>query len=472
MNLTTLPDAVVAGDTPISHGQVPSMGMWDRLKTGMRIASLRLREALTKDTGPLRALAGSLGLVVVWGYQLLGRSMKSLRLLCSLHRADLSNVVNRHAEQVIRQALDGHEEQVAALLEQHYRHPVRTASTANFLDMPHLLLGIPTIVLKSPQGTEKGLLLAHYNHIFPLLAGRYDLKRIATRFHIILEPSWRGYCEPDLLCYGRLGFPVFIQTIEPRDAAFLNSIGGPFIQVPTGGNWWVDHRVFHPRPEVEKRFDVVMLAAWGKYKRHHRFFHALGRLRRSGHRLDVLLVGGNATWKRDEILRQARYYGIADQIELQEHLPYERVNDFVNQAKVHVLWSRNEGFPRATIECMFAGLPSIIREGFNYGHRYNYINDQTGAFATESSLPRVLLEMIERAPSMSPRAWAMQHMSCQHATRVMSDTIKAWCADHDEPWTESPVVKVTRLNELRYWDERDKARFAADYEFLRSAATK
>jgi hypothetical protein len=226
--------------------------------------------------------------------------------------------------------------------------------------------------------------------------------------------------------------------------------------------------VFFPRPDVEKCYDVVMLAVWGLYKRHHQFFHALSRLRRSGHRLKILLIGGTSTWQRAEIENQASYYGIRDQLDFQEHLPYERVNDFVNQAKVHVLWSRHEGFPRATIECMFAGLPSIIREGFNYGHRYNYINDYTGAFANERTLPRVLLDLIERAPSMAPRSWAMQNMSCQRATKTMSDTIQLWCHTHDQKWTESPVVKVTRLNELRYWDESDQSRFADDYQFLRS----
>jgi GR25 family glycosyltransferase involved in LPS biosynthesis len=147
---------------------------------------------------------------------------------------------------------------------------------------------------------------------------------------------------------------------------------------------------------------------------------------------------------------------------------YAEVNDQINRAKVHVLWSRKEGVNRAIVECMFAGVPSIVREGFNYGYRYPYINDETGCYATERDLPQAILTMIDRSPSMVPRDWVMRNMSCQRATEVLHESVAKWCHAHGEQWSEPPVVKCTQLNGMRYWNPDDANRFTADYDFIKS----
>src|SRR5213078_1833422 len=109
---------------------------------------------------------------------------------------------------------------------------------------------------------------------------------------------------------------------------------------------------------------------WAKFKRHHRFLAALARLRARGERLRAILVGYPLDFPLDHVRRLVRYYGVADQVELYERLPAADVNELFNRARVNVLWSRREGFNRSIIEGMFAGVPAILREGFNYGHRY------------------------------------------------------------------------------------------------------
>jgi hypothetical protein len=118
---------------------------------------------------------------------------------------------------------------------------------------------------------------------------------------------------------------------------------------------------------------------------------------------------------------------------------------------------------------MFAGVPSIVREGLNYGHHYPFINDQTGGYASERDLPGAILRMLERCGQMHPREWVMQHMSCQRATEVLSATIQQFAVRQGEPWTADPVVKVRHLHRMVYWDESHRQRLDADYDWLTSA---
>ena len=106
--------------------------------------------------------------------------------------------------------------------------------------------------------------------------------------------------------------------------------------------------------------------------------------------MKVALAGYPGEYTQDEILQQARYYGVAEQIEMYERLSPEEVNLLYNRAKVNLLWSRKEGFNRAIIEGMLAGVPCIIRDQFNYGYHYSYINPQTGCFVGSGPLPERL----------------------------------------------------------------------------------
>jgi hypothetical protein len=142
----------------------------------------------------------------------------------------------------------------------------------------------------------------------------------------------------------------------------------------------------------------------------------------------------------------------------------------LNRTKVNLLWSRREGSNRAIIEGFAAGVPGILREGFNYGYRYPHINAATGAFASERELPDRLLEMVRFHERYDPRSWVMQTMTPQLATVAIDENIARYASRTGEKWTTGQLaVKVTSLHSMAYWDEAERPRFEADYVFLRSA---
>jgi hypothetical protein len=227
--------------------------------------------------------------------------------------------------------------------------------------------------------------------------------------------------------------------------------------------------LIHPIPDTPRTLDAVMIASWATFKRHHRVFSALRTLRRRGHVLTMALAGYPSGLKKDDILVQADYFGVADQIEVHEWLSFADVNVLYNRARVNLVWSRREGCNRAVIEGMLAGVPCIMRSGFNYGHHQPYMSSGDVQLCAESDLPEALLHGGGSIDREHPRAWVLSNMSCQAATEVLTKTIRPVALALGEAWTTDPVVKVGALNRMAYWDERDRQRFAGDYAFLAAA---
>lgn len=321
-------------------------------------------------------------------------------------------------------------------------------------------------VLKSSSPGERGVICILYSYALPLFARLFEIERITEKYVLVLEPSWSGYCNLDILCYSQLNSPVYVQAYEPRDQEFILNLRSNLAPIPVSNNWWVDHKIFRPLANVPKDVDVIIVAGWADFKRHHRFFQALRTLHCRNIILKVTLIGYPMGKIKDDILQAAEYYGVSDQLEVYEWITQEEVNFQLNRAKVNVIWSRKEGANRAIIEGMLADVPCVLREGHNYGYAYPYINLQTGCYSAEEELPEKLLWMIENYRQFSPRTWVMQHMSCQRATEIVSNTIKERALKCGESWTHDLAVKVNGLHGMSYWDDKDRQAFESDYQFL------
>jgi len=400
-----------------------------------------------------------------------GRRSAAFSILAKLHQADAFDRASRLAEQLAQQFAVNAARGGAPRTDlcRDYARTLRPPSWAeSYFRDPCSLLGRLALVIKPRSDREKGVLVVKYNYTFSHIYRFFDIERIASKYHIVLEPSWSGYCNRAILQYCSVSAPVFVEAAEPRDAEFIRTLGANLVAVPIASNWWVDHRVFRPLPGVTKDTDVVMVATWARYKRHFQFFRVLGALRRQGHPLRVLLIGYAGDMTRNDIAHLAAFFGISDQIEIYDGVSQERVNELVNRARVSLIWSRREGVNRAIIESMFAGVPCILRDGFNYGYKYPYVNEQTGCFTSETDLPQTLLGTIRSSDRYSPREWVSVNMSCQRATALLDEAIGARVGALAEPWSGGLAVKTNSLQMMAYWNVEERDRFEADYAFLRT----
>ena len=321
------------------------------------------------------------------------------------------------------------------------------------------------IVLKSFSQTERGVLVLNYSYSFPLFLKLFDVAQIASRYFIVLEPSWNGYLNLDILCYNIVSEPIFVQALEPRDAKLLSQSGTNLVPVPLGSNWWVDYTVFKPI-DLEKDVDIIMVASWADFKRHHKLFKTMKRLKQRGRVIRAVLIGYPVEKSLEEIRVRARYYGVEEQIEFYEWLSADEVNRQFNRARINLIWSRFEGNNRVIVEGMFANVPFILRRGFNYGYKYRFVNEKTGVYADERDLEETIVAMLDGATSYSPREWAMEHMTCHKAITILFDTINIKARQLGEDFSNDLVPKVNELHGMRYLKEEDEQIFRRDYDFL------
>lgn len=437
-----------------------------------KILGTCIREYLLFDSAFFKIVIGLASSFIGWAFYSWGKPDKGFGLLVKAHRAALAPWVNGWLIGLIGDARQGFLEGKPHPLHQVYADYVRkiapTPQTCKFFEKPERLFQGSAIVLKSPGPNERGVLAVQYSYVYPLLAKFFDLDKIAPRYCLVLEPSWSGFCDLNVLIYTRLQHPVFVGSIEPRDTDFIHRLESNLIPAPFSSNTWVDDRLFRPLPEVAKDADIIMVAGWAHYKRHHALFRGLHRLRQRRVQPKVILAGYPIDLTQEDILEQADLYGVRDLLEIHEWASPAQVNRLLNRAKVNVLWSRREGVNRAIIEGMLAGTPCLVREGLNYGYRYPHINSQTGRFSTERDLPQNLFEMIENHGRYSPREWVLANMSCLRTSELLNQAIRTKAKELGENWTVDIVPKVNELGCVRYWNAADEKRFSRDYEFLRS----
>lgn len=322
------------------------------------------------------------------------------------------------------------------------------------------------IVLKAATAGEKGVILLKYVRTFDAVIAMFDLRRLMERYVFVLEPCWAGYCDPSLLMWIHPGQPVFVQCFTDEDYAFIRDIGEPLVPLRLGPADWVDAELFQPRADPSKPYDLVMVANWGRHKRHDVLFEALRRIR--DRRIRVLLIGfpwANRT--AEEIRREAALIG-NDQVEVAviEKLPANEVAEHVSRCKAFVFLSRKEGDNKALVEAMFADVPSIVYDRTVGGAR-SRINPATGILSSDEQLADRICYMLDHHAEFTPRAWALDHTGSAVATRVLDTAIRDVVTRGGGAYTRSIVEKTNSPN-LTYKDPTDRAAFAAEYQFILS----
>lgn len=336
-----------------------------------------------------------------------------------------------------------------------------------FIDKPETMLdGIITVMAPYKEG-KKGVLVIAYSYYFLIFLKTLDFEKIEKRYHIVLEPSWNGLCEQAILGFTYLSSPVFVMAYEDRDFNFLSDLKSNLVPVRLSANWWIDPDTFNHGVAAEERdIDIIMIAAWAKFKRHNEFFKTLSLLKQSGQNYRVTLVGYPNDLTQQDIQMLAKEYKVLDMLTFYEWIPAVEVARLVGRAKVNIIWSRFEGLNRAIIEGMFCDTPCILREGFNFGMKYPYINPKTGRYANESNLHHILRDMIANPTQFEPREYILEHHNCHKATEVLAESIK----DADPGFNPTELVpKTSELNGMKYLSQADHAKMQADYTFLAQA---
>jgi glycosyltransferase involved in cell wall biosynthesis len=426
-----------------------------------------LQETLSR-LSPVRWTAGA---VMLGRYALQrGRSQyRALDAACWVSRVAAAEPFKRLADDAVRDVVRRIRHAGRNVLAESYHADPRCAAlAASYLQSgggPHDLLR-DLMVLKPASDREKGVILLKYVRTFDAVQALLDVSRLMQRYTFVLEPCWAGYCDPSLLMWLVPGQPVIVQCFTDEDARFVDEIGPPLVAVRLGPADWVDADLFKPRPSAAKRYDLVMVANWGRHKRHAQLFRALRQIR--GRQLKVLLIGFPWADRTAEDIRReaAGLQGTSVEVDIVESLPAREVAERVSECRAFVFLSRKEGDNKALVEAMFADVPAIVYDRSIGGAR-SRINRATGVLASDERLAEQIVHMLDHHAEFTPREWALAHTGSAIATRVLDQTLRSVVTAAGGRYSQ-PIVQKTNSPNLAYKEPGIRERFEADYEFVLS----
>lgn len=317
------------------------------------------------------------------------------------------------------------------------------------------IFGGRIMVLKAPNKHEKGIIIIKFSELMSRIAYSIDLHKIMQDYSLVFEPSWSGYFDKDILYYTQFADDIFMLAAEEDDARFLQKLNSNLIPVPLGPCDWVNPTISEAYLTDNKQYDIVMNSHWGSHKRHYVFFQALKKLDPN---LKVALIGmrwhdGNL----DKVQRLAKYFGVFDQIEFYEHIPYSQVMEIVCRSKISILMSLKEGSNRAIAESMFCNIPVLVLDEHVGGIKKNIVS-ATGQLTKQSTLAMTISSMLKNVNNYSPRLWAVDNISCYKSSAILESTIKTRRKKQNSSWTGKLAIRANSP-ELNYLNDSDKEFF-------------
>jgi len=313
------------------------------------------------------------------------------------------------------------------------------------------------LVLKAPRVSgdrvvEKGVLSLRFNKGFCLFRNFVDVDSVLKSYVIVLEPGWSGYADLDILYFTRFAnYPIVVMATELRDYEFLKKLGTNLIPVSFGAGDWVNPHLFYPLKNEEKKYDAIMVAKWKLFKRHHILFRALRKIRSSSYK--VALVGIQLPSHRKEAELLINAYGVGDKISLFGFLSQNEVNRILNQSKVNLMLSLQEGSNKILFEGFFAGVPGLALKN-NVGIQKDYFTPQTGKLIDENDLSSELLYFKECWSEFNPRPWAEANIAPEITTAKLNKLLKEISDKRKEEWRQDLVPKCNTPWSNYYPDEK------------------
>lgn len=296
------------------------------------------------------------------------------------------------------------------------------------------------------QCVLKGVIVITFTKTFSFYAKELRLDALHQYFYLVLEPSWSGYADPDILSLFNDSNGVIVESSEIEDRILLNHFPDKCIASSFGASDWVDTRLFKPDFST-KIYDSVYIANTNPIKRIRRYMKAVQNIVRNYDKsYRACLVC--ASWGGAEQLVSGfvKQFNLEDNLTLKFSLSREEVINVLNSSKVNVLLSLKEGSNRSLFEAMFCGTPVILASE-NVGVNKSYINEHTGLLLDDSSLENGMCWLKHNYHRYDTRQWAIDNISPQVTTQKLGTLLR-----HQFGETPSDFLVKTNNPEVSYLD--------------------
>ena len=283
-----------------------------------------------------------------------------------------------------------------------------------------------SVVLRAPSTSDKGILYISFEYNWLKLVAADRLRATMDHFYVVGASSWS---PTDYACFpaisGTGDDPFFVGISNSLDLAAY-SVAAPRV-LPVGqlASDWVDPSEFRPLPRRQRDIDIIMVSHWAAWKRHSILFNALSRL--PAH-LNVVLIGRDVDGRTAETLfAEAAAFGVKQQITAFTNIDPPAVRTLLSRSKVMVALSAREGSCVAVAESLAADCPVVCLKNSHIGS-LKYINHETGARVSRSTLAPAISALLERREELSPRKWYQENSGCWNSSARLEEELRQYAA--------------------------------------------
>lgn len=294
-------------------------------------------------------------------------------------------------------------------------------------------------ILKPPVRTSTGswrkgaIILSATDHV---CRGRPDIKDF---FYIVERRGWSGMTNSNW---------SDVKFVEDRDTWRATAERYPnAILLDLGAADFVSTANFRPLA-VPKTYTAIHIANWNAFKRHGLFLAAAAllpehRFVKFGH----FASGGT----EKELALKEKVIAVANRRTPNVELPYAELttneglpmqetelNRIINQCRVGVITSRDEGINKFKMECMAADIPVLVASDACTPLR-KHVNRRTGLLfePTARGLADAMLEVLARSVEFRPRQYVLEHTGSARSSRALQNALNELCQrDGHEPYFE------------------------------------
>jgi len=300
-----------------------------------------------------------------------------------------------------------------------------------------------SIILKHPGNNgEKGVLFVAFERNWLTLLRYADLGKLSHDYYLVLTPTWSPPHDlPYLLAAKFWPGKLFTITSSLADKDIFARLAPRVTVAPLLASSWIHPKLFEPQG-LEKKYDIIMLANFAKYKRHYAFFETLSQMSKLP---KVLIVGRSLQGRTKSTLeREAKLFGVHNCIDIKADLGNDELVSALQSAKVSLIFSKVEGSCVAVMESLFANVPVGLLEEANVGSRA-FINAKTGSFLRQSHRAEDLELFIANYAKYSPREYVIEHkLDYLNSSNILNASIKNWALTNGEKWTQDIVPLLWR----------------------------
>lgn len=343
---------------------------------------------------------------------------RSLRALCAAARLAPPEIGLRRLEQ-IREQLRG-------------LNPVAVDWSEFVPDLEKRRIGRGVFLKPYVSEREKGVLFISFEYEWFRLLKHCNLEDFSRRYMLVLAPSGDPHNLINYVFPSVYPDTIFTLISHPKEMDVLPRVAPNYVPIPLYASSWVHPGLYRPRPRPQRDIDMVMVANFAKFKRHHALFKAIREMPPS---LRIVLIGQDQDSRNaDTILSLAACYGVRDRFRLLQNARYEVVVDALCRSRASVILSRREGSCVVIAESLFADTPAALLENAEIGSRV-FINPSTGRLLREGNLAKQLMDFLDESDRYSPRKWAENNISCFRSSAILNDIIKTHMLAAGQEWT-------------------------------------